>query len=250
MRNVEHPLIAVNGCLEPGDDPRATLRTRYADAVLRAGGVPVGVPSVGGPRDLARLLEHVDGLVLGGGDDFDTARLGLGPTHPAAVVTPPTKQDHDLELARLALELGVPVLGICYGMQALVLAEGGTILQHLPEDRPGCRDHTGRGTHAVTVTPGSKLAELLGVEDLAVVSQHHQAVDDPGPRFRACATDDEGLIEAVELAGEAEHPFAVGVQWHPELSPEGTENDRLFRGLVGAAGTRAARSAFQTSPAR
>ena len=230
-----------------GEPPLLSLRTRYPDAVLRAGGVPVVIPPVGGPGDLARLVERVDGLLLTGGDDFDTERLGLGPTHPAAVRTPTGKQDFDLELARAALDAGLPVLGICYGMQLLVLAEGGALYQHLPEDRPGCQEHAGGAVHPVHLEPDTKLARLLGVESLPVVSRHHQALSNTGPLWSVSARDGEGLIEAVE---RPDHPFAIGVQWHPELSEEGSLHDRLFRGLVGAAGVGAARRELTPTPMR
>ena len=187
---------------------------------------------VGGPRDIERMLEHVDGLLLSGGDDFDTARLGLGPTHREAVPVPAQKQDWDFALARLALERGLPVLGICYGMQLLGLAEGGRMLQHLPEDRPGCQEHRNKVVHTVALEPGSRLARLVEERALEVVSSHHQALETVGPRWKISAHDAEGLIEAIERDG---HPFAVGVQWHPELAEEGSPHDRLFRGLIGAA---------------
>jgi len=141
-------------------------------------------------------------------------------------------------LARMALERRLPVLGICYGMQLLALVQGGRLLQHLPEDRPGRREHRGGAIHPVTLAAGSKLARIVGVEQLDVVSRHHQAAASVGPGWSICARDDEGLIEAIE---RADHPFALGVQWHPELAPEGSPHDRLFRGLVGAAGVAAAR---------
>lgn len=242
MSRVEYPLIAINGQMQPGEEPKLTLANRYAYAVLKAGGVPVVVPPVGGPEDAERLLARVDGLLLSGGDDFDTERLGLGPTHAAATPVPTEKQDFDVELARLALRHGTPVLGICYGMQLLALVEGGTLHQHLPDDRPGGRDHTGNRTHDVRVHSGTKLAGILGVDRTDVVSRHHQAVATVAGAWRVSATDDEGLIEAIER--ESEHPFAVGVQWHPELAAEGSVNDRLFRALVGAAGVAAARADF------
>jgi gamma-glutamyl-gamma-aminobutyrate hydrolase PuuD len=249
----EHPLIGLNGFYTERDVPRVEVRLSYADAVIRAGGVPVVLPPVGARRELERLVGMLDGLVLSGGDDFDTERLGRGPTHPEALVTPAAKQDFDMLLAELALEAGLPTLGICYGMQALALTDPETTLfQHLPEDRPGAQDHRGRRRHPVRIDPATKLARTTGVERLDVISSHHQAIDRLGPRWRVSARDDEGLVEAIELApreGGAGHPFAVGVQWHPEASPEGTPHDRIFRGLVGAAGMLAARRDFPT-PAR
>src|SRR5262245_9845118 len=99
----ERPIVAINGLLVAGESPHLKLATRYANAILKNGGVPVAIPPIGGPSDVERLLERVDGLLLSGGDDFDTTRLGLGPVHPKAVLVPPEKQDFDVVLARAAL---------------------------------------------------------------------------------------------------------------------------------------------------
>lgn len=238
MTRVEHPLIGINGVATAGDTPKVALAYRYADAVLKAGGIPVVLAPVGGPSDVARVLGELDGLLLSGGDDFDMQRLGLGATHPSAVTTPGQKQDFDVLLARAALERRMPILGICYGMQLLALVEGGALLQHLPEDRPNAREHRGGTLHSVTLAQGSKLARLVGLDRLDVISRHHQAVASVASGWTVAARDDEGLIEAIE---RPDLPFALGVQWHPELAPEGTAHDRLFRGLIGAAGVAAAR---------
>lgn len=238
MTRVEHPLIGINGVATYGDSPKVSLAYRYADAVLKAGGIPVILAPVGGPSDVTRVLGELDGLLLSGGDDFDMERLGLGRTHPAAERTPGPKQDFDVLLARAALERRKPVLGICYGMQLLALVEGGSLHQHLPEDRPGSREHRGGVTHAVKLAPASRLSRVVGQTELDVVSRHHQGIASLGPAWTVAARDDEGLIEAIE---RADLPFALGVQWHPELAPEGTPHDRLFRALIGAAGVAVAR---------
>ena len=226
------PLIGINGLLDPGETPRLNMPLRYADSILKAGGVPVAIPPIGGPLDLVRLFDHLDGLVLSGGDDFDTARLGLGPTHASATVTPAEKQDWDFELVKLALEQQLPVLGVCYGMQVLALATGGDLFQHLPEDRPECAGHASGDPQSIRISDGTKLRQLLGVQTVDAVCRHHQALSCVGSDWTISAESEGQTIEAIE---HKTHPFALGVQWHPELSHEGSPHDGLFRGLVGTA---------------
>ena len=233
------PAIAIVG--QYVEEPRTEVRLslRYTAAIEQAGGWPFVVaypPEAAIERGVAELLARADGLLFSGGADFYTARLGLGPTHAAARPVPAPKQDFDFALAHAALAAGLPTLGICYGMQLLGLAGGGTLLQHLPDDRPGSQPHADKATHAVEIQPGSSLCVLTGTTRLGGVSHHHQALASVGARWRVSARDDEGLIEGIELTGGC----AWGVQWHPELS-EGPGHLRLFEGLVTAARRRAER---------
>ncbi|MEM1449555.1 MAG: gamma-glutamyl-gamma-aminobutyrate hydrolase family protein [Planctomycetota bacterium] len=232
------PLIAVNG-LYHAEDPMLRLRQRYFDAVRRAGGVPVAVAPHVGPGDpeteVDALLGRVDGLLLTGGDDFVTEPLGLGATHASAVVTEPAKQSHDLALARAALRRGLPVLGICYGMQCLGLAAGATLWQDLPSQRAGEIPHADGAVHPVRAKEGTKLAAIVGLGPVEVVSRHHQALRAVPPPWIVSCVDDEDLVEAIEHPGAT---FALGVQWHPELSPGEPPHEALLRALVSAAGQR------------
>jgi putative glutamine amidotransferase len=152
------------------------------------------------------------------------------------------KQDFDVSLARRALELDRPILGVCFGMQLLGVLAGSRLLQHLPDDRPdatvrhigdSAAGSSGPVRHDVIAEPGSLLDKALGgASRLACCSSHHQAVTAPtAPGWRVAARDDDGLVEAIESTA---HRFAVGVQWHPEREEPQTPHDGLFRGLVAA----------------
>lgn len=240
---MRRPWIAINP-LHHGEEPCLRLRMRYMDAVRRAGGVPVVLPAHRGPAgardaELEELLARVDGVVLTGGDDFGAEALGLGVTHPAAEPTDPVKQAYDLALTRMALARDLPTLGICYGMQCMGLAGGGTLFQDVPSQRPGAREHRAGAVHDVRAEAGSKLAEVVGLGPVAVVSRHHQALRTVPPPWIVSAMDDETLIEAIE---RPDLRFAVGVQWHPEIALPPAEGatgleagDALFAALVAAA---------------
>jgi len=241
----ERPLILVNGTLELGQRDWVKLYANYAERIAAAGGLALVLPPVGGPEHLEAALAHADGVLLTGGDDFHTEPLGLGPTHPSAVRTPLAKQEFDLRLARAALDLGLPVLGICYGMQCLGVTAGAGLLQHLPEDRPGCQEHRASALHSVSVADDSQLRAATGVTSLEVISRHHQALSEVPEPWRVVGRDSEGLVEAIE---HTSHPFAIGVQWHPELSTFDGPHGRLFAAFIAAA--RAARPARAAASAR
>jgi gamma-glutamyl-gamma-aminobutyrate hydrolase PuuD len=202
----------------------------YIDQVTEAGGVPVLLPPVPG---VASALGRLDGLILTGGGDVDPAGYGAQ-ADPRTSRVQPDRDQAELELLAAALAEGLPVLGICRGLQVLNVARGGTLCQHLP-DEAGHRPAPGTfGSHRVRIAPGSRLASVLepGGEHgltLDVATAHHQGIDRLGDGLVPVAWAQDGLIEAVELAGP--HPFALGVQWHPEAGQDG----RLVSALVAAA---------------
>jgi putative glutamine amidotransferase len=227
------------------------LPDSYSAAILAAGGLPlIRPPRAASAGQIAGLLDRADALLIPGGADFDTERLGLGPVHPRARPVPAAQQDADVALVTAALERELPVLGICYGMQLLGLVGGGRLHQHLPDDAPGTVAHQGAGggdtQHEVEVLAGTGTAAALGLPGggrVRICSAHHQALASAGPGWRVSARDADGLVEAIERPGPA---LTIGVQWHPE---RGELLSGLFAALVAAGQERAARVGAQRGAA-
>ncbi len=226
------PLIGITASFDHArwslwHDEVALVPAAYVRAVRAAGGHPVVLPP---DADTAAVLPRLDALVLSGGADLDPRHYGATAGAQTTDVRP-DQDDAELALLRAALDQQVPVLGICRGLQLLAVASGGRLHQHLPAT-PGHERHGGHGgewtDHEVTLVPGTRLNALLG-DRVRANSGHHQGVADPGALVVAGYSPD-GLIEAAEVPPDR-HPFAVGVQWHPEM----TGDPRLFEALVRAA---------------
>jgi len=216
---------AVTGSVKvPISEPAATVQLPPVPVAP-----PVLLPPVPG---IAGVLDRLDGLVLSGGGDFDPAGYGAQ-RHPETSSVRPDRDAAELALLAAALERGLPVLGICRGMQVINVAMGGSLHQHVP-DLVGHHAHApvpgSYGAHPVRVAAGSGLARILGRTQVdAVPTHHHQALDRLGGGLTATAWSDDGIIEAVELDAPG-CPFAVAVQWHPEAG----DDLSLFRALVAA----------------
>ena len=223
------PLIGVSTYLESGarwgvwELEAALLPVGYPRLVQRAGGLAAMLPP-DDPAHAAAAVARLDGLVIAGGPDVEPVRYGAEP-HPRT--GPPARERDAWELALIdaALTAGVPLLGICRGMQLLNVALGGTLVQHLD----GHAEVVGVfGDHAVKPVPGSLYAGVVP-EETSVPSYHHQAVDRLGTGLVPSAYADDGTVEALELpSGEG---WVLGVQWHPEMG----EDVRVMRALVEAA---------------
>ena len=228
------------------DQRAALLPTNYLEAIRRAGAMALLLApdeEVAAAPD--QLLDLLDGLMLVGGADIDHASYGAA-LDPATVDPVPERDAFEIALTRSALARGIPLLGICRGMQLLNVALGGTLHQHLPE-RFGHHDHLrARGSfdgadHDVRLTPGSLAARAAGEQLHGTKSHHHQGVDRIGKGLvvTGVATID-GLPEALELPDAA---FVLGVQWHPEAD----EHSRVIGALVEAARAYASGSATTAS---
>lgn len=209
------------------------LPTAYAAAVEATGGIPVLLPPVGQVGAADAVVARLDGLVISGGADVDPGRYDAAP-HPRTAGWRPDRDAWESALLDAAEAAGLPVLGVCRGMQLMAVHAGGALHQHTPdlvdheEHSPG-GDRYGR--IEVATRTGTRVSALVG-DRLAVSCHHHQSVR-THPGFVAAAHADDGTLEAMEAPGDR---FCVAVQWHPETAAD----VGLLTGLVRAAAEHAA----------
>jgi putative glutamine amidotransferase len=229
------PAIGITLDFSKQDPEQFALRDDYVRSVEAAGGLPL-VLAPGRPEDAADLLSRVSGLMLTGGGDVDPQVYGEAP-HATIGRVIPERDAFEMALCRQALARRMPVLAICRGQQVLNVATGGTLVQDIPSQLAGAKDHdpdTERWAvaHQVNILPGTRLRAILGTDTVAVNSFHHQAVKDPGRGVVVSARAEDGVVEGIEVP---EQPFVVGVQWHPEAFwDHGREFQPLFAALVEA----------------
>jgi len=215
------------------------LGLTYLRALEAAGALPMVIPPLP-EAAIGPLLDRLDGICLSGGPDIDPVAYGADP-HPQLGPTEPDLDRFELAVARRADSREMPILAICRGTQALNVARGGSLIQHLPDvsaavvhrqATPG--DQT---SHPVDVEPGSRLAAALEDEEvpvpdcLGVNSFHHQGIERLGSGLKISARAPDGTAEAIE---DPSHPFLIGVQWHAETLVHRSYEAALFRHFVEA----------------
>ncbi|MFG2692949.1 gamma-glutamyl-gamma-aminobutyrate hydrolase family protein [Kitasatospora sp. NPDC048407] len=237
------PLIAI-----PARFAASTSALRYAaevnaraliEAVWRAGGEPATLHphapgGVADPAEVRERLERFDGLLLPGGGDLAPHRYGCADVHEAVYDVDDEQDAFDLELARAAIDLRLPVLAICRGLQVVNTALGGTLHQDM-----GGPDHEHRHLrHPVALTPDTALLSTTGADVVEASCYHHQHVDKPGEGLTVSARAADGTVEALELDGH--DGWLVAVQWHPEdTADQDLIQQSIFDALVReAAGSR------------
>ncbi|MGC9538961.1 gamma-glutamyl-gamma-aminobutyrate hydrolase family protein [Streptomyces sp. UG1] len=226
------PLIAV-----PARFSATTSALRYAaevnaraliEAVWRAGGEPASIHPAAG--DVAARLARFDGVLLPGGGDLAPHRYGATETHAAVYDVDDLQDAFDLAVARRALDLGLPLLAICRGMQVVNVALDGTLEQDMggPE-----REHR-HLVHPVEIQRGTLLERATGVEKTEASCYHHQRVDRIGAGLSVTARAADGTVEGLELPGAP--GWFTAVQWHPEDTADRDPAQQcLFDALVRAA---------------
>lgn len=229
-------------CEATADRVKYVANASYTKAIVGHGAIPLLIPPDQPPGTVNQIVETLDGLLIPGGADIAPDRYAEMP-HPRL-----GQVDHELDTVELpitacAYEQNLPILGICRGIQTLAVALGGSLYQDLPSQVPGLRHEVrdlGRShrPHDITITPGSRLAEILGQESIAVNSLHHQAVRTVPEGLSVTARSEDDMIEAVEAPSKH---WVLAVQCHPEELWNTTAPDftRLFASFVAAAGDRA-----------
>lgn len=213
----------------------------YLDAVLRAGGEPLTLS----PRELRhdealQLLKGFKALVLMGGADVDPHLYGQQ-RQPHVYGVNSEQDQFEMALVHAAIELGLPTLAVCRGIQLVNVALGGTLIQHI-DDIPGVVQHApGKfpagqeyALHDVTISPRSKLSKAVGANSVTVASFHHQGIDVVGKGLKVVARSADGLVEGLELT--ARDQWLIGVQWHPEdTAATDPHQQNLYDALINVA---------------
>ncbi len=226
------PLIGITtyGRNAGGEFP---LPAAYVDAIRAAGGVPLLLPA--GETWVGPLAEQLQGLVLAGGGDLDVELYG-GKLHPTLYLVDPERDLSELALLGAFIPTQKPLLCICRGFQLLNLFFKGTLVEHLPDEvgekvlhrLPPRRPVP----HAIQVKETSRLAAMLGATQINPASWHHQGIRQLGEGLEAVAWAPDQVIEALEVKN---HPWSIGVQWHPELTfTQDPDQLKLFQAFVQA----------------
>lgn len=213
----KRPLIGIT-TYHRDENGYVRLPGEYADAVRRAGGLPLLIQP--GETQLNQLMDLLDGLILSGGGDIDPATY-TDEKHAEVYWVDQERDNAEFALADAALTANMPMFCICRGFQLLNIKLGGSLITHIPDVMENAIDHRqppdkpyGPIEHQIQVDGNSKLAEIMKSETVHTASWHHQAIDRLGDGLQVVATAEDGIIEAVEMADKP----VIAVQWHPELT--------------------------------
>jgi gamma-glutamyl-gamma-aminobutyrate hydrolase PuuD len=242
LPGVQRPLIGITSGSAGVAIPEGTLPSHYVGlaytaAVVAAGGLPVVLPAVAGDeeRAAADLAGRLDGLVFAGGTDLLPATYGRD--YPSVQTPDPARDRFEVALARAADARGLPVLGVCRGMELLNVARGGTLHQDVSHevDPVAHGSFEGVDVHELDLAPGSLAAEVYGRSSVRVLCMHHQAPDGIGDGLEVSGRSRDGLVEALEDRREGR--FLLGLLWHPEHHVDDEPLQRRpYEALIRAAG--------------
>ena len=215
---MKKPVIGLTGSFRDEEwTAQHYLNDSYLDTIRHFGGIPLFIPVKASDEEAAYLVNQCDGLLLTGGDDLNPALFGEEILNDTVQIAAQRDRD-EFRILDLAVKMGIPVFGICRGIQVMNVYFGGTLYQDIPAQIPSEVAHRmekpyHRTSHLCMLVPGSPLYELAGKDVIGVNSHHHQAVKDPAPGFEVMGCSEDGLVEAIY---DPSKRLCWGVQWHPE----------------------------------
>ena len=224
------PIIGVSSSFSGKPDAeQVTINQNYLEAVRHAGGIPLILPVDASEEELSLLISRCDGMVLTGGADIDPRLYGEEILNDSVSLAP-VRDRGEKRLCALAEARGIPLLGICRGVQYLNVYYGGDLYQDIPSQLQTDISHRQTEprfsfSHDVKVLPGTPLHNLVGKDRMRANSFHHQSVKDLGQGLSVMALSDDGIIEALFLEGSQ---YLRAYQWHPERLFDISEDNRAI----------------------
>lgn len=205
------------------------VNNTYVNAVESGGGVPIIIPIIKELEDIDRHLDIINGLIFTGGEDVSSLLFGEEPMKEVDTICM-ARDKMEMELFKRAYERGIPILGICRGMQLINVSLGGTLYQDINIQLPDslghrCTFNIHQGYHNINILDNSILFNIFNVKKLAVNSNHHQSIKKLGENLRTTSITSDGIIESIESINDK---FVLGVQFHPEAM---MESDDMFKKL-------------------
>jgi putative glutamine amidotransferase len=224
------------------DIPWILTPRSYTESVINSGAIPVLLPLNLPQGNVIELLKKLDGVIFSGGGDIDIRNFG-GEEHEKIYGVDVERDETELFLMEKVVEQKIPFLSICRGLQVMNVCFGGTLYTHILDQKESALDHSfnkefdfNYKSHSVHLVEGSKLRSIIGKSDIGVNSLHHQGIQYASADLKITAVSTDNLVEGLELE---DHPFGIGVQWHPEWMPEDEDQQKLFSALKEAAQKRA-----------
>ncbi|MBW6473691.1 MAG: gamma-glutamyl-gamma-aminobutyrate hydrolase family protein [Anaerolineaceae bacterium] len=214
------------------------LIEKYSCAISASGGIPFVIPPDISTYSIETIISRVDGIMITGGGDIETKRFN-GQDHPRVYGVDVDRDNLEIGLVHAAESSGKPILGICRGIQIINVALGGDLYTDIQDQKTDPLKHDwfpdyprNRLSHSVEIISGSLLNKILEISITDVNSLHHQAIRNLSNKLSATAFAPDGIIEAVEIR---DHPFFLGVQWHPEWLFDLETTQKLFKAFIQAA---------------
>lgn len=224
---MKRPKIALMGGM---DGNLISLNKEYLEAIWKNGGIGVVLPYTDDDMQISEFVETFDGFLFCGGGDLDPKYYDED-LHPRTSNISSKRDRFEFKMFHAVYPTGKAILGICRGEQVINVFLGGTLYQHIDGHSENCGCARGDRSHSVSLDEQGKLFSLLGKKSILTNTYHHQCVKTLADTLVRDAVSEDGYIEAFH---SLEHPFCLGVQWHPELYYDNDESSNIFKAFVNA----------------